>query len=77
MTLRPKISERRPYKTVNVVFAIKDEVPAQDMVFRASRSAAMVGSVTLIPFWSTKVMSNDIASPVKTTSSWARGRMLV
>lgn len=33
-----------------MVFAISDEVPAQEMVFWAPSSREIVGSVTLIPF---------------------------
>ena len=60
-----------------MVLAMRDEVPAQEMVFSALRSAATVGRVTLMPFWSTKAMRREMARPPKTTRSWLLGRMLV
>ena len=43
-------SDRRPHKTWNTVFAIKVEVPAQEIVLAQFRSAPMVGKAVPIEF---------------------------
>ncbi len=71
------MSDSRPYSIWNVVLAISDDVPAHEMVFSASRSRAIVGSVTLMPFWSTNVISSVTDSVKNTTSSFFFGSRLV
>ena len=73
-TLRPKMSDSRPYSTWNTVFPIRALVPAQDMVCVALRSLAMVGSSWPIPFWSMNITSRDMARREKVKISCFRGR---
>ncbi len=76
-TLRPKISDSRPYNIWKVVLATRDAVPAHEMVFSAWRSRAIVGNVTPIPFWSMNEMSCAMASPENTNMSSLVGKMLI
>lgn len=58
---------------VNVVLAMRDAVPAHEMVSWAFKSAAIVGRAVDIPFWSMKDIKDGMASIHKTGMSFRRG----
>ena len=59
------------------MLAMRAEVPAQDIVVEALRSAPIVGRATPIEFWSIKAMRRAKARPEKTIRSLAIGSMFV
>lgn len=56
---------------------MSDDVPAHDIVSSALRSAAIVGKVILMPFWSMNETNRVTARVAKTTRSFFKGKIFV